>query len=70
VVTQNWSGAVPECPVCRQELVVIGLRVDGSDLQMRSCAVCDTRTWHLGARPVDRRTALAQVGQASTRHRR
>lgn len=70
MVTQNRSGVPPRCASCRNELVVIGLQVDGSELEMRSCAVCDTRTWHLGARPIDRETALTQVGEAAARRRR
>lgn len=58
------------CPRCGTELVVIGLLVDGSNLLMRSCDTCDTRTWQLGPQPVDLDTALDEVGHVSGRQRR
>jgi transcription elongation factor Elf1 len=62
--------ARPEaCDQCGRELVVISLLVDGTNLVMRSCATCDTRTWHLGSCAVDLETALSEVGQAAGRQR-
>ena len=62
--------ATPErCATCGGEIVTIGMLVDGSNLVMRSCARCDTRTWQLGSDPVDLDTALAEVGQTVGRRR-
>jgi transcription elongation factor Elf1 len=58
------------CPTCGDEVVVIGLVVDGSNLVMRSCATCDTRTWHLGREAVDVEAVLAAVGHSAGRRRR
>lgn len=58
------------CRSCGGELVVIGLLVDGSNLVMRSCAPCDTRTWQLGRDEVDVETALNEVGHSVGRRRR
>ena len=58
------------CDRCRRQVVVIGFVLDGTRLVMRSCATCDTRTWHLGSRPVDLDTALTAVGHGAGRSRR
>lgn len=58
------------CGRCGQEVVVIALVVDGTNLEMRSCATCDTRTWHLGRQAVDVNAVLAAVGHSAGRRRR
>lgn len=62
--------AIERCPQCDGELVVIGLVVDGTNLVMRACATCDTRSWHLGPQRIDLDTVLDAVGSSSARRRR
>ena len=57
------------CPACDVELVIIQMRVDGSDLVMESCQRCDERRWHLAGSEIDLEEALAQVGEHAGRRR-
>lgn len=57
------------CPTCTSELVTISITVDGNELDMMSCSVCDTRTWSHAGRPVDLPFALSEVGQHAGRQR-
>lgn len=45
------------------------MHVDGTDLVMRSCDNCDTRTWALGGAPIELDTALDEVGLRAGRRR-
>ena len=59
-----------ECTNCGNELVEIGLTIDGSRLMMRSCAVCDTRSWHRDGEAVELGGVLADLSAVPTRYRR
>ena len=59
-----------KCPVCNNEMVEIGLTVDGSGLVMRSCSVCDTRTWHRDGDEVDLDGVLHDISSVPTRYKR
>ena len=65
----NDHGRPEHCARCGTEVVVIGLLVDGTNLVMRACATCDTRTWHLGHEAVDVDTVLDAVGHSAGRRR-
>lgn len=58
------------CPNCGNELVEIGLTIDGSRLMMRSCSVCDTRSWHRDGEAVELDGVLADLSAVPTRYRR
>jgi hypothetical protein len=64
------SGNGPVCDACGQELVEIGLLIDGEKLTMRSCGGCDRRSWHRGAEQVDLGGVLADLSSTPTRYRR
>jgi hypothetical protein len=67
---RNSPTSPPEaCPACGAELVVIALLVDGSNLLMRSCDGCDTRSWQLGPDRVGLDQALTEVGHSVGRRR-
>lgn len=61
---------VAKCPVCGNEMVEIGLTVDGSDLVMRNCSECETRTWHRGDEEVDLDGVLHDISSVPTRYKR
>jgi hypothetical protein len=50
--------------------VEIELTVDGSDLVMRSCSTCDTRTWRRDGEAVDLDGVIADISSAPTRYKR
>jgi len=56
--------------VCNNEMVEIGLTVDGSGLVMRSCSACDTRTWHRDGEEVDLDGVLHDISSVPTRYKR
>jgi len=58
------------CETCRNELVEIGLTIDGSRLVMRSCSTCDTRSWHRDGDPVHLDGVLTDISAVPTRYRR
>jgi hypothetical protein len=58
------------CEVCSHEVVEIGLNVDGSRLVMRSCSVCDTRTWSRDGDGVALDGVLHDLSSVPTRYRR
>jgi transcription elongation factor Elf1 len=68
--TSARAAAPPNCEVCRHELVEINLLIDGEELTMRSCSVCDTRSWHRGSTPVELGGILADISSSPTRYRR
>jgi len=51
-------------------VVEIGLTVDGSRLVMRSCSVCDTRSWHRDGEAVGIDGVLHDISSVPTRYRR
>lgn len=55
------------CDDCGQDLVEIGLLVDGSNLQMFSCDQCDKRSWRRGGMVIDLADALGEFEQHSGR---
>lgn len=63
------SQTIERCATCGHEAVAIAMAVDGTDLVMRSCDHCDTRTWALGGAPIALDTALEEVGLRSGRRR-
>lgn len=58
------------CEVCNNEVVEIGMDVDGSRLLLRSCSVCDTRSWHRDGDEVDLQGVLHDISAMPTRYRR
>lgn len=58
------------CEVCANEVVEIGLNVDGSRLVMRSCSVCDTRSWLRDGDGVELEGVLHDLSSVPTRYRR
>ncbi|KAA0232954.1 MAG: hypothetical protein JJLCMIEE_03429 [Acidimicrobiales bacterium] len=42
-----------QCPRCDAPLVEIAILIDGDEVKMRSCTVCDSRSWHRFDRPTD-----------------
>jgi len=58
------------CTVCGNEDVEIGLTIDGSRLIMRSCSVCDTRSWLRDGDQVDLDGVLHDISAVPTRYRR
>lgn len=60
----------PTCTGCGQGVVEINLLIDGDELTMRSCANCDTRSWHRGGLPVHLGGVLADLSSSPTRYRR
>ena len=58
------------CTSCGETVVEINLLIDGEELTMRSCSVCDTRSWHRGGAPVDLGGILADLSSSPTRYRR
>jgi hypothetical protein len=61
---------VSTCRACGNEIVEIGLTIDGSDLTMRSCSVCDTRSWHRDGESVALDGVLHDLSAVPTRYRR
>ncbi|HKY14389.1 MAG TPA: hypothetical protein VJM33_05655 [Microthrixaceae bacterium] len=55
---------------CGETLVRIDLLIDGDDITMRSCSVCDRRRWHRGGEQVELRVVLADLSSSPTRYRR
>lgn len=41
------------CPQCDAPLVEIAILIDGDEVKMRSCTVCDRRSWHRLDGPTD-----------------
>ena len=66
----SGTAPVPVCPACANEMVEINLLIDGEALSMRSCATCDTRSWHRGESQVDLGGVLADLSSSPTRYRR
>ncbi len=58
------------CTTCGHEVVEIGLNVDGSRLVMRSCSVCDSRSWHRDGESVAIDGVLHDISSVPTRYRR
>ncbi|UDY35616.1 hypothetical protein [Dermatobacter hominis] len=58
------------CQVCRNELVEIGLVIDGSRLVMRSCSTCDSRSWHRDGEHIELDGVLTDLSSVPTRYRR
>lgn len=58
------------CAACSTELVEISLLVDGQELMMRSCSVCDTRSWHRDGERLGIDEVLADISGTRTRYRR
>ncbi len=75
-VAQDAQSAVhsksPEhrCGGCNQIVVSINLLIDGEELTMRSCSICDRRSWHRGGEPVNLSGILADLSSSPTRYRR
>lgn len=63
------SHTTERCATCGHQAVAISMHVDGTDLVMRSCDNCDTRTWALGGAPIELDTALDEVGLRAGRRR-
>jgi len=63
-------GYGPLCDSCGQELVEIGLLIDGSEITMQSCSGCDHRSWHRGTERVELGGVLADLSATPTRYRR
>jgi|GEM_PF-496923 len=61
---------VLQCTACGDALVEINLLIDGEQLTMRSCSICDTRSWHRGDTEVDLGGVLADLSSTRTRYRR
>jgi hypothetical protein len=59
-----------DCHSCGNELVEIGLTVDGHRLMMRSCGDCDIRSWHRDGEAVDLDGVLTDLSATKTRYRR
>lgn len=57
------------CEVCKAELSIITINVDGTDLLMESCDVCDVRRWQLAGERIDLQDALDHVGEHAGRRR-
>jgi hypothetical protein len=51
-------------------MVEIALTIDGSDLMMRSCSICDTRSWHRDGESVALDGVLHDISAVPTRYRR
>ncbi|MCB0952081.1 MAG: hypothetical protein KDB13_05035, partial [Microthrixaceae bacterium] len=64
---QEWT---MDCPSCGDELVEIGLTVDGHRLTMVSCSECDTRSWHRDGDAVELDGVLTDLSATKTRYRR
>ena len=60
----------PLCSECGDAVVEINLLIDGERLTMRSCSVCDTRSWHRGGAQVELGGVLADLSSTRTRYRR
>jgi hypothetical protein len=58
------------CRACGNETVEIGMSIDGSSLTMRSCSLCDTRSWHRDGEAVELDGVLADLSAVPTRYRR
>lgn len=58
-----------KCQACGEDVVAIGLLVDGSDLQMFSCDNCDVRSWRRGGRDIDLGVALGEFEEHAGRRR-
>lgn len=58
------------CEICGNEVVEIGLNVDGSRLLMRSCSVCDTRSWSRDGDGIELDGVLHDISSVPTRYRR
>lgn len=61
---------VATCRACGNEMVEIALTIDGSDLMMRSCSICDTRSWHRDGESVALDGVLHDISAVPTRYRR
>lgn len=58
------------CDCCDGPLVEINLLIDGEALTMRSCSLCDTRSWHRGDDRIELAGVLADLSATRTRYRR
>ena len=58
------------CRACGNETVEIALTIDGSNLTMRSCSICDTRSWHRDGKSVAFDGVLHDLSSVPTRYRR
>jgi hypothetical protein len=61
---------VVACTACGNELVEIAMTIDGAALTMRSCSVCDTRSWHRDGESVELGGVLHDISAVPTRYRR
>lgn len=59
-----------DCQACGNELVEIGLTVDGHRITMTSCSECDTRSWHRDGEYVELEGVLTDLSSTRTRYRR
>ncbi|MFV0316659.1 MAG: hypothetical protein ACK5O2_06815 [Microthrixaceae bacterium] len=58
------------CVNCGDEVVEIGLTVDGHHLTMLSCSQCDTRSWRRDGDSVAFDGVLTDLSATRTRYRR
>lgn len=58
------------CPECGDPVVEINLLIDGQAITMRSCAECDTRSWHRDGQEIELGGVLADLSSTPTRYRR
>lgn len=66
----GWRNDVSTCRACGNETVEIALTIDGSKLTMRSCSVCDSRSWHRDGESVKLDGVLHDISAVPTRYRR
>ena len=55
---------------CHHEQVEIALTIDGAKLFMRSCSICDVRSWRRDGEAVELDGLLLDISEAPTRYRR
>lgn len=58
------------CAACGNEQVQIAMTIDGSRLVMRSCSICDTRSWHRDGEAIELDGVLHDISAVPTRYRR
>ncbi|MEI7885940.1 MAG: hypothetical protein WCJ04_00985 [Actinomycetes bacterium] len=55
---------------CNHEQVEIALTIDGAKLFMRSCSICDVRSWRRDGESVELHGLLHDISEVPTRYRR
>ncbi len=63
------KGRTKKCSICKAEVAVIRITVEGNDLLMESCDTCDKRRWQLAGKSIDLEDALTEVGEHAGRGR-